>query len=82
MKIPRRQFLGLAAGTAALPAVSRVAIAQSYPSRPITIMVPFPPGGATDPVDPVASRRRGVDPRPSTCARRRRTKQFPDVSTA
>ena len=39
MKLPRRQFLHLAAGAAALPAVSRVAWAQSYPSRPVHIIV-------------------------------------------
>jgi len=44
----RRQFLHLAAGAAALPAVSRVAWAQTYPSRPITMIVPFPAGGPTD----------------------------------
>src|SRR6516164_581188 len=45
MKIPhRRQFLHLAAGAAALPAISRIALAQSYPTRPITIIVPFPAG--------------------------------------
>ena len=48
MKLPRRQFLRLTAGTAALPLVSRIAGAQTYPSRPITIVVPVPPGGATD----------------------------------
>jgi putative tricarboxylic transport membrane protein len=48
MKLPRRQFLHLAAGVAALPGVSRVAWAQTYPSRPITIIVPFAPGGGTD----------------------------------
>src|SRR5947209_3392920 len=48
MQLPRRKFLHLAAGAAALSAVSRVAIAQTYPSRPITIIVPLPPGGAVD----------------------------------
>ena len=48
MKLPRRNFLHLAAGVAALPAVSRVAWAQAYPARQITMIVPFPPGGSTD----------------------------------
>ena len=48
MKFPRRQFLHLAVGAAALPAVSRFAWAQTYPARPVQIIVGYPPGGATD----------------------------------
>src|SRR5436309_12320480 len=49
MKLPhRRQFLYLATGAAAQTAVSRVARAQSYPTRPVRIIVPFPAGQATD----------------------------------
>src|SRR5262245_57280819 len=48
MKLPRRNFLHLAAGAAVFPAMSRVAKAQAYPSRPVQIIVGYPPGGATD----------------------------------
>jgi putative tricarboxylic transport membrane protein len=48
MQLLRRKFLRLAAGTAALPAVSQIARAQAYPARPVTMIVPFAPGGATD----------------------------------
>jgi tripartite-type tricarboxylate transporter receptor subunit TctC len=48
MKLPRRQFLHLAAGAAALPALSRIACAQAYPSRPVRIIAPTAPGGAPD----------------------------------
>jgi tripartite-type tricarboxylate transporter receptor subunit TctC len=46
MKLPRRKFLHLAAGAAALPTVTRIARAQAYPTRPITMVVPFAAGGA------------------------------------
>jgi tripartite-type tricarboxylate transporter receptor subunit TctC len=48
MKLPRRKFLHLAAGVAALPAVSRMSWAQGYPSRPVRFIVPLAPGGGTD----------------------------------
>jgi tripartite-type tricarboxylate transporter receptor subunit TctC len=50
MELPRRQFLHLAPGAAALLAVSPIASAQSYPTRPIRLVIPFPPGGAYDAV--------------------------------
>jgi tripartite-type tricarboxylate transporter receptor subunit TctC len=48
LKLPRRQFLHLAAGAAALPAVPRLAWAQAYPSRPVRIIAPTGPAGAPD----------------------------------
>jgi tripartite-type tricarboxylate transporter receptor subunit TctC len=48
MKLPRRRFLQLAAGAAALPAASRIAAAQAYPTRPVRIVVGFTAGGSTD----------------------------------
>ena len=48
MKLPRRNLLHLAAGAAALPAVSRFARAQAYPSRSVRIVVPFAAGGVQD----------------------------------
>jgi tripartite-type tricarboxylate transporter receptor subunit TctC len=48
MKFRRREFLHLAAGAAAFPVVTRFASAEGYPSRPVHIIVGFPPGGATD----------------------------------
>jgi tripartite-type tricarboxylate transporter receptor subunit TctC len=48
MKLPRRRFLRMAAGAAALPAASRIAAAQAYPTRPVRIVVGFTAGGSTD----------------------------------
>jgi tripartite-type tricarboxylate transporter receptor subunit TctC len=48
MKLPRRKFLHLAAGAAALPAVTPLAWGQTYPTRPVRVIVGFPPGGGTD----------------------------------
>jgi len=61
VKLPRRHFLHLAARAAALPAASRIARAQTYPTRPITMIVPFPPGGANDTLGRIiAERMRGI----------------------
>jgi tripartite-type tricarboxylate transporter receptor subunit TctC len=55
VRLPRRTFLRLAAGAAALPPLTRSARAQTYPARPVHIVVGFPPGLATD----IASRLMG-----------------------
>jgi tripartite-type tricarboxylate transporter receptor subunit TctC len=60
MKFPRRQFLHLAAGAAALPGMSRFGWAQAYPSRPITLVVPYAAGGPTDVVARVLADRMRV----------------------
>ena len=48
MKLPRREFLRLAAGVVALPAAAVSAGAQSYPTRPVRIILGYPAGGSTD----------------------------------
>jgi hypothetical protein len=55
--LPRRRFLHLAVGAAALPATSLIAEAQSYPTRPITMIVPFPAGGAADVISRIITER-------------------------
>jgi len=57
MKFPRRRFLHLAAGAAALPGVSRIARAQAFPTRPITLVVPFAAGGPGDTIARVLTPR-------------------------
>jgi tripartite-type tricarboxylate transporter receptor subunit TctC len=59
MTLRRRKFLQLAGGAAAMPALSRIAAADTYPSRPITIVVPFSAGGATDVIARVLADRMG-----------------------
>ena len=57
MALARRKFLHLAAGAAAFPTVSRMARAQAYPTRPITMIVPYPPGGAADTIGRIVVER-------------------------
>src|SRR5215831_8602313 len=57
MKLPRRQFLHLAAGAAALPALPSITRAQAYPSRPITMVVPFAAGGNSDTIARILAER-------------------------
>jgi len=60
MNLPRRRFLHLAAGAAALPAVLRIARADAYPSRPITIVEPFAAGGPLDTIGRILAERMRV----------------------
>ena len=57
MRLPRRRFLHLAAGAAALPIASRQASAQSYPVRPVTMVVPYSAGGPTDTIARIMAER-------------------------
>jgi len=57
VKLPRRRFLRLAVSAAVSPTASRFAVADTYPSRPITIVVPFPAGGPTDTLGRVLAER-------------------------
>ena len=57
MKLPRRKFLRLAAGAVALPTVPRIAKAQTFPTRAITIVVPYPAGGPTDTIARILGER-------------------------
>jgi len=57
MKLPRRKFFRFAVGAAALPAMSRIAGAQTYPSRSITMVVPFAAGGPVDKLARIVAER-------------------------
>src|SRR5262245_18825364 len=57
VKRARRKFLRLAAGAAALPTLSRLARAQSYPTRPMTMVVPYSAGGPTDTIARIMAER-------------------------
>jgi tripartite-type tricarboxylate transporter receptor subunit TctC len=57
MNFPRRQFLQFAGAAATAPTISRIALAQAYPSRPITMIVPFAVGGATDVIARIVTER-------------------------
>ena len=69
MKLPLRKFLHLAAGAAALPALSRVTWAQAYPTRPVRIIVGFSAGGPTHRSMAVGASRAGVRRREPTWRR-------------
>jgi tripartite-type tricarboxylate transporter receptor subunit TctC len=77
MKLPRRKFLHLTVGAAALPAASRVARAQAYPSRPVRIIVGFTAGSATDITASRTGRARPeTSPPKRSCVRRRTAIRF------
>src|SRR5262249_23548827 len=69
VKFPRRRFLQLAAGAAAVPAVPRAAWAQSYPARTVTIIVPVAAGGTNDPAAPIHSQYTSRPARPAVGGR-------------